>query len=91
MFNPCPAEYIMIPHPPNYQPIRLLDPDCSINLHTWWQTVQQKPTDLDLHCLQNSIYLGSAEQVLKLLTFTTNWANSADDKPMIYFFFFPEK
>ena len=38
-----------------------------INLHTSWQTVQiqiswllQKPTDLDLHCLQNRIYPGSA-------------------------------
>ena len=42
-----------------------------INLHTWWQTVQiqiswllQKPTDLDLHCLQNRIYPGSAGQGL---------------------------
>ena len=40
-----------------------------INLHTWWQTVQiqiswllQKPTDLDLHCLQNRIYPDSAGQ-----------------------------
>ena len=42
-----------------------------INLHTWWQTVQiqiswllQKPTDLDLHCLQNMVYPGSAGQGL---------------------------
>ena len=42
-----------------------------INLHTQWQTVQiqiswllQKPTDLDLHCLQNRIYPGSAGQGL---------------------------
>ena len=27
----------------------------------------QKPTDLDLHCLQNSVYPGSAEQGLKLI------------------------
>ena len=43
----------------------------AINLHTWWQTVQiqiswllQKLTDLDLHCLQNRVYLGSAGQGL---------------------------
>ena len=44
-----------------------------INLHTWWQTVQiqiswrlKKPTDLDLHCLQNRVYPGSAGQGLIL-------------------------
>ena len=43
----------------------------AINLHTWWQTLQiqiswllQKPTDLDLHCLQNRVYPGSAGQGL---------------------------
>ena len=43
----------------------------AINLHTLWQTVQiqiswllQKPTDLDLHCLQNRVYPGSAGQGL---------------------------
>ena len=43
------------------------------NLHTWWQTVQiqiswllQKPTDLDLHCLQNRVYPGSAGQGLSI-------------------------
>ena len=43
----------------------------AINLHTWWQTVQiqiswhlQKLTDLDIHCLQNRVYLGSAGQGL---------------------------
>ena len=52
-----------------------------INLHTWWQTVQiqiswllQKPTDLDLHCLQNRIYPGSAGQGLN--SFSDNlWAD----------------
>ena len=46
-----------------------------INLHTWWQTVQiqiswllKKPTDLDLHCLQNRIYPGSAGQGLSVFT-----------------------
>ena len=46
----------------------------AINLHTWWQTVQiqiswllQKPTDLDLHCLQNRVYPGSAGQGLREL------------------------
>ena len=43
-----------------------------IKLHTWWQTVQiqiswflKKPTDLDLHCLQNRTYPGSAGQGLR--------------------------
>ena len=43
----------------------------AINLHTWWQTVQiqiswllQKPTDLELLCLQNRVYPGSAGQGL---------------------------
>ena len=54
-----------------------------INLHTWWQTVQiqiswllQKPTDLDLHCLQNRIYPGSAGQGLSSTcadSFARNW------------------
>ena len=43
-----------------------------INPHTEWQTVQiqiswllQKPTDLDLHCLQDWVYPGSAGKGLK--------------------------
>ena len=43
------------------------------NSNTKWQTVQiqiswllQKPTDLDLHCLQSRAYQGSAGQGLKL-------------------------
>ena len=52
------------------------------NLHTWWQTVQiqiswllQKPTDLDLHCLQNRIYLGSAGQGLSNRDDIQKWCN----------------
>ena len=58
--NPCPAEKIKRPLPllifsqSDYL-IQIID----INSHTSWQTVQiqiswllQKPTDLDLHCLQ---------------------------------------
>ena len=44
----------------------------AIDLHPWWPTVQiqiswllQKPTDLDLHCLQNRVHPGSAGQGLK--------------------------
>ena len=48
----------------------------------------KKPNDLDLHCLQNRVYLGSAGQGL---TFTTLWANSADDKYVIIFLIFPIK
>ena len=43
----------------NFQPIRLLDPNCWYKFTYLWQTVQiqislllQKSTDLDLHCLQ---------------------------------------
>ena len=46
------------------------------NSHSDWQTVQiqiswllQKPTDLDLHCLQVRIYPGSAGQGLRNFTF----------------------
>ena len=89
----------------------------------------QKPTDLDLHCLLNWVYPGSAGQGLKLiqvlfssttkiinsnitlsgsiipdlwepcnitffivlfnLTLTSPWANSADNKLVIFFLFFP--
>ena len=44
----------------------------AIDLHPWWQTVQiqiswllKKPTDLDLHHLQNRVHLGSAGLGLK--------------------------
>ena len=60
IFNPCPTEYNKMPHP-----LLILSQSdyliqiVHINSHTLWQTVQiqiswllQKPTDLDLHCLQ---------------------------------------
>ena len=73
MVNPCHAEYIRMPCPllifnqSDYL-IQVVD----INSITEWQTVQiqiswllQKPTDLDLHCLQTQgIYLCSAGQGL---------------------------
>ena len=44
----------------------------AINLHTWWQTVQiqiswllQKPTDLDLHCLQRQDMSGFSRTRVK--------------------------
>ena len=58
--NPCPAELIKMPHPLLIvsQPDSLIQ-IVDINSHSEWQTVQiqmswllQKPTDLDLHCLQ---------------------------------------
>ena len=61
-----------MPHPfqifsQSYYLIQIVD----INSHSDWQTVQiqiswllQKPTDLDLHCLQVRIYPGSAGQGL---------------------------
>ena len=62
----------------------------AINLHTWWQTVQiqiswllQKPTDLNLHCLQNRVYPGSAGQGLN---FSNLWAKTEDNKLMYLFF-----
>ena len=70
--NSCPAEKIKMPHPfqilsqSNYL-IQIAD----INSYTEWQTVQiqiswllQKPTDLDLHCLQwQDIYRFSRTRV----------------------------
>ena len=39
----------------------------------------QKPTDLDLHCLQNSVYQGSAGQGLKISSRNTiRVSNSLD-------------
>ena len=83
-----------------------------INLHTEWQTVQiqiswllQKPTDLDLHCLQRLGISGFSrtrdkkkkknQNIISCSchwpsTFTTVWANSADDKLVIFCLFFPE-
>ena len=70
LFNPCPAEQIKLPHLIFSQSdylIQIVD----TNSHTQWQAVQiqiswllQKPTDLDLHCLQKRTYPGSAGQGL---------------------------
>ena len=69
-FNPCPA--ILIFSQSDY----LIWTD-AINSHTLWQTVQvqinwllQKPTDLDLHCLQRQVYPGSAGQGLIIIMFS---------------------
>ena len=58
--NPCPAEYIKMPCPLLiFSQSDYLIYIVHINSDTQWQTVQiqiswllQKPTDLDLHCLQ---------------------------------------
>ena len=94
--NPCPAELIKKPHPflifsqSDYL-MKVFDTDS----HTLWQTVQiqiswllKKPTDLDLHCLQGRVHLGSAGQGL---TFTTLLVNSANDISIIFFLIFPRK
>ena len=44
----------------NFQPIRLLDPDCCYRfayLMANSADPDQKPTDLDLHCLQNRVFV----------------------------------
>ena len=59
-FNPCLAEYIKMPRPfLTFSQSDYLIRIVAISSHTLWQTVQiqiswllQKPTDLDLHCLQ---------------------------------------
>ena len=54
----------------NFQPIRLLDPDCCNKFAYLMANCAdpdqclQKPTDLDLHCLKNRINPGSAGQGL---------------------------
>ena len=67
----------------------------AINLHTWCQTVQiqiswllQKPTDLDLHCLQNRVYPGSAGQGL---TLKVPFKTTADIILNLFLFYFTEK
>ena len=52
----------------------------AINLHTHWQTVQiqiswllQKPTDLDLHCLQRQGISGLSRTRVKIRFYTINW------------------
>ena len=37
---------------------------------------------------KKKIKMFSAADVIRALSFTTQWANSADDKMMIFFFFF---
>ena len=80
LVNPCHAEYTQQKYQCIRMPCPLLIFNQSdyliqvvdINSNTEWQTVQiqiswllQKPTDLDLHCLQRQgIYLGSAGQGL---------------------------
>ena len=55
-------------------PIRLLNPDFEINSCIEWQTVQiqiswllQKPTDLDLHCLQRQDISGFSKTRIKMV------------------------
>ena len=73
LLNPCPAEYIKKPHTlrifslSDYL-IKVVD----VNSHTKWQTVQiqiswllQKPTDLDLHCLQRQGISGFSRTKVK--------------------------
>ena len=53
----------------NFQPIRLLDPDCCYKF-AYLMANSSDPdqlADLELHCLQNSVYPGSAGQGLKYL------------------------
>ena len=48
----------------------------------------QKPTDLDLHCLQGRVYLGSAGQGLILSMLNNSFSRGHF---AVFFFFFPEK
>ena len=95
-FNPCPAEYIKMPCPLLiFSQSDYLVQIVAKNSHTYWQTVQiqiswllQKPTDLDLHCLQRSqliwictvckgrVYPGSAGQGLR----QSDWWKSDNEK-----------
>ena len=64
--NPCPAEWIKKPHPfLIFSQSDYLMKVVDIDSQTEWQTVQiqiswllQKPTDLDLHCLQRQVISG---------------------------------
>ena len=58
----------------NFQPIRLPDPDCCYKFAYLMtnsadpdQLASSEATDLDLHCLQNRIYPGSAGQGLMFI------------------------
>ena len=73
--NPCHAEQIHMPRPLlTFSQSDYLIQIVDINSHTKWQTVQiqiswllQKPTDLDLHCLQRKGISGfSRTRVMKI-------------------------
>ena len=62
------------------------------------QTPRSFASDLGLHCLQACVWIYSVNVVLPFpiflwsdLTLTTLWANSTDDKLMIFFSYFPRK
>ena len=69
--NPCHAKEIKMPHPLlNVSQSDYLIKVIDINSHTKWKTVQiqiswllQKPTDLDLHCLQRQGISGFSRRV----------------------------
>ena len=71
--NPCPAEYIKMPLPLLiFSQSDYLIKVVYINSNTEWQTVQvqiswllQKPTDLDLHCLQRQAISGFSRTRVK--------------------------
>ena len=73
--NPCHAEEIMLPHPLLiFSQSDYLIQIVAINSHTEQQTVQiqiswllQKPTDLDLHCLQMQGISGLSRIRVKIL------------------------
>ena len=74
----------------NFQPIRLLDPDCSYK-YTYLMTnsadPDQKPTDLDLHCLLRQGMSYSAREGLILSMLGKIFSRSHFE---IFFLFFPE-
>ena len=51
----------------NFQPIRLLDPGFLIEIHIFNDSADQKPTDLDLHCLLRQGMLCLAREELTLI------------------------
>ena len=74
LVNPYPAEYIKMPRPLLiFSQSEYLIGIVAINLHTSWQTVQiqiswlllQKPSDLDLHCLQRQDISGFSRTRVK--------------------------
>ena len=73
--NPCHAEYIKMPCPLLvFSQSDYLIQLVHTNSNTWWQTVQiqiswllQKPTDLDLYCLQRQGISGFSRTRFKIL------------------------